>query len=151
MSGNHWQGLTGQNLGASDWFQMDQARINLFAEATLDDQFIHVDPVAAAETPFGGTIAHGLLTLSMVPHLLYPLLAPHVPAGSTSVNYGIDRLRFLVPVKNSDRIRLLAEISSAEEKEPGRALLRIAITVEIEGSEKPALVAETLVMMMAPE
>jgi len=143
--------LLGQSLGTSDWFAMSQERINLFAAATLDFQAIHIDPEQAAKTPFGGTIAHGLLTLSLVPHLLYPLLTPHLPAESTSVNYGIDKLRFIQPVRNDDQIRLQVTVNGSEAKDPGRVLLRLGVTVEIAGADKPALISESLVMIMAAD
>ncbi len=139
---------SGQDLGISEWFVMDQARIDGFAEVTLDFQAIHVDPEVAAKTPFGGTIAHGLLTLSLVPHLLYPLLNPCIPRGVTLVNYGVESMRFLQPVKSTDRIRLHAEVQGVEEKEPGRILLRLANTVEIEHADKPALISQSLVMVL---
>ena len=145
-----WSQLVGESLGVSDWLQMDQQRINAFAEATGDHQFIHVDPVAAAQTPFGGTIAHGLLTLSLIPHWLYPLLAPHTSGQVTTVNYGTDNLRYLLPVRSSDRVRLNASVASVEEKGPGRTLVRLNTTVEIEGADKPALVAESLLMVIEP-
>ncbi|BFM05942.1 MaoC family dehydratase [Halioxenophilus aromaticivorans] len=138
----------GQALGISDWFAMDQSRIDAFAEVTLDFQAIHVKPEVAALTPFGGTIAHGLLTLSIVPHLLYPLLNPHITPGVTLVNYGVEALRFLQPVRSTDRIRLHARVQGVEEKEPGRILLRLANTVAIENSDKPALVSESLIMVL---
>lgn len=145
-----WSKLVGQSLGESDWFQMDQARINAFADATLDQQFIHVDPEAAAKTPFGGTIAHGLLTLSMIPHLLYPMLEPYNREGAMSVNYGIDRLRFLQPVANNDRLRLQVSVTGCEEKGPGRVLLKLGVSMAIENQDKPALIAESLTMIIDP-
>jgi acyl dehydratase len=133
----------GQELGCSDWLTIDQARINLFAEATGDRQFIHLDPVRAATTPFGGTIAHGLLSLSLIPHLLEGIMV--LPQGLKMVlNYGLDGVRFLQPVPVNARVRLRLALLEAGEKRAGEWLLRARATLEIEGEEKPALVAEPL-------
>jgi acyl dehydratase len=124
---------------------IEQERIDRFAEVTLDDQLIHSDPVRAAQTPLGSTIAHGYLTLSLVPHLSKDIAL--VPEGlAMAFNYGLDRLRFLQPVKSGSRVRLRMTILDVREKAPGRYLARAEATVEIEGEEKPALVARTLVM-----
>ncbi len=137
------QDYVGKDLGHSEWLTIDQARINLFAEATGDFQFIHVDPIKAAKTPFGSTIAHGLLSLALVPKLLENLLV--VPEGlDRVVNYGLDNLRFLNPVKVGSRVRLSARLLSAREKSPGQWLLRVQTTLRIEGEEKPAFSAEQL-------
>jgi acyl dehydratase len=137
--------LGGRELGPSPWFRIEQERIDRFAEVTLDDQLIHSDPVRAAQTPLGSTIAHGYLTLSLVPHLSKDIAL--VPEGlAMAFNYGLDRLRFLQPVKSGSRVRLRMTILDVREKAPGRYLARAEATVEIEGEEKPALVARTLVM-----
>ncbi len=135
----------GREVGVSGWLLVDQERINRFADATGDHQFIHVDPERAAETPFGAAIAHGFLTLS--------LLAPLAGEGGIrlanavmNINYGLDKLRFISPVKAGSRIRARFELAGAEEKKPGHHLLRHNVTVEIEGENKPALVAEWLGM-----
>jgi len=135
----------GKELGCSDWLTIDQERINLFAEATGDFQFIHVDPVKAAQTPFGGTIAHGLLSLSLVPKLMEDLLV--MPEGMKMVvNYGLDSVRFIQPVRVNSRVRLKVQLTDATEKKPGQWLLKATTTMEIEGQEKPAFVAEPLSM-----
>lgn len=137
----------GQELGSSDWFEINQARINAFADATLDYQFIHVDEVAAKETPFGSTIAHGFLTLSLLPHLQASvdgfLCANNL---KMAVNYGFDKLRFMAPVKVDNKIRARAKLLEASERKPGQWLLTFQITVDIQGEEKPALIAEWLLM-----
>jgi acyl dehydratase len=133
----------GKELGRSAWLTIDQERINLFAEATGDYQFIHVDPVKAAQTPFGGTIAHGFLSLSLIPKLMEDILI--LPEGvKMVVNYGLDSVRFIQPVKVNSRVRLKVELSDATEKKPGQWLLKATCTLEIEGSEKPAYIAESL-------
>ncbi|EKN44620.1 MULTISPECIES: MaoC family dehydratase [Pseudomonas syringae group] len=135
----------GKELGCSDWLTIDQERINLFAEATGDFQFIHVDPVKAANTPFGATIAHGFLTLSLIPKLMGDLLV--LPEGMKMViNYGLDTVRFVQPVLVNSRVRLKVELTDATEKKPGQWLLKATTTMEIEGQEKPAFVAEPLSM-----
>ncbi|WP_122584923.1 MaoC family dehydratase [Pseudomonas viridiflava] len=135
----------GKELGCSDWLTIDQERINLFAEATGDFQFIHVDPVKAAHTPFGATIAHGFLTLSLIPKLMGDLLV--LPEGMKMViNYGLDTVRFVQPVLVNSRVRLKVELTDATEKKPGQWLLKATTTMEIEGQEKPAFVAEPLSM-----
>ncbi|MBI6854604.1 MaoC family dehydratase [Pseudomonas cichorii] len=135
----------GKELGRSEWLTIDQERINLFAEATGDFQFIHVDPVKAAQTPFGGTIAHGLLSLSLIPKLMGDLLV--MPEGlKMVVNYGLDSVRFVQPVKVDSRVRLKVELTDATEKKPGQWLLKATATMEIDGQEKPAFVAEPLTL-----
>ncbi|MCW1247461.1 MaoC family dehydratase [Pseudomonas sp. SAICEU22] len=133
----------GKELGCSDWLTIDQDRINLFAEATGDFQFIHVDPVKAAQTPFGSTIAHGFLSLSLIPKLMEDILI--LPEGvKMVVNYGLDSVRFIQPVKVDSKVRLKVELVDATEKKPGQWLLKATATLEIEGSEKPAYIAEPL-------
>lgn len=133
----------GKELGCSEWLTIDQERINLFAEATGDFQFIHVDPAKAAQTPFGGTIAHGFLSLSLIPKLMEGLLV--LPEGlKMVVNYGLDSVRFVQPVKVDSRVRLKVELSDVMEKKPGQWLLKVIATLEIDGEEKPAFVAEPL-------
>ncbi len=133
----------GKELGYSQWLKIDQARINLFAEATGDFQFIHVDPVKAAKTPFGSTIAHGFLSLSLIPKLMEDLLV--VPEGlKMVVNYGLDSVRFIQPVKVDSNVRLKVELAEVTEKKPGQWLLKATVTMEIEGVDKPAFIAEPL-------
>jgi len=128
----------------SPWFTVDQATIDRFADATIDHQFIHVDPVRAAETPFGGTVAHGLLTLSLLPHLLTSIPEFELPAVRMGVNYGFDRVRFVHPVRSGSQIRAAATLVSMDEIAPGQFQQTHDITVEIDGVEKPALVATWL-------
>jgi acyl dehydratase len=135
----------GKELGRSEWLTIDQARINLFAEATGDHQFIHVDPVKAAQTPFGSTIAHGFLSLSLMPKLMEDILI--MPEGlKMAVNYGLDSVRFIQPVKVNSNVRLVLTLLDASEKKPGQWLLKAQAVLEIEGSEKPAYIAEQLTL-----
>lgn len=137
----------GADLGASEWFTIDQARINDFAAATLDHQFIHVDPERAKATPFGTTIAHGYLTLSLLPYLQTTIDDFLMPRGmKMGMNYGFDKLRFMAPVKVDSRIRARARLLDATEKKPGQWLLKLEYTVDIEGGDKPAMVAEWLLL-----
>ena len=127
----------------SDWVEVTQAMIDRFAEATGDHQFIHVDPERAAATPFGGTIAHGFLTLSLMPLLASKVPdAPRLAGARMGVNYGGDRVRFLTPVRSGSRVRGRFKLLSFEEKKPGQFQQSTEFTVEIEGSPKPALIAE---------
>jgi acyl dehydratase len=133
----------GQEIGVSEWITVDQSRIDAFAEATEDHQFIHVDAEAAAKTPFGGTIAHGFLSLSLLSRMAYDVML--VPDTlKMGVNYGFDRVRFLAPVRSGKRVRGRFVLEDATEKAPGQLLTRHAVTVEIEGEEKPALTATWL-------
>lgn len=135
----------GKELGRSEWLTIDQARINLFAEATGDFQFIHVDPEQAAKTPFGSTIAHGFLTLSLIPKLMEGILV--LPEGlKMVVNYGLDSVRFIQPVKVDSKVRLKVDLTEAFEKKPGQWLLKFTATLEIDGQEKPAYIAEPLTL-----
>lgn len=139
--------LVGTDLGTSDWFLIDQGRINAFADATLDHQFIHVNPEQAKATPFGGTIAHGFLTVSLLPYLQASMADLVLPQGvKMGINYGFDKLRFMAPVKVGRRVRARAKLLDAAEKKPGQWLLKSEYTIEIEGEDKPALVAEWLMM-----
>jgi acyl dehydratase len=137
------QDYVGKELGRSDWLTIDQQRINQFAECTGDHQFIHVDPVKAKNTPFGSTIAHGFLSLSLIPVLLESLML--VPEGlKMAVNYGLDSVRFIQPVKVDSRVRLAAKVLDITEKRPGQWLIKIEATLEIDGEQKPAYIAESL-------
>lgn len=137
------RGRVGEVLGQSEWFEIDQARVNAFADVTLDHQFIHVDPERAAQTPLGGPVVHGYLTLSLLPHLMQQV--GFVPTDATlALNYGLDRVRFLTPVSVGSRVRAVAKLTECSDKAPGQVLLKVEATVEIEGVEKPALVAQTL-------
>ena len=131
----------GQEVGVSDWLEVNQARINAFADTTDDHQFIHVDPEAAMFTPFGGTIAHGFLTLSLLSRMAADaMLRPE--AVKMGVNYGFDKIRFLAPVHSGQRVRGRFVLSSFEEKRPGQFQFTHQVTVEIEGEDKPALIAD---------
>ena len=135
--------MVGERLGVSEWFLVDQERVNRFADVTLDHNFIHVDPARAKATPFGGTIAHGFLTLS----LLVPLCMAFIPEpeGRTLlVNYGFDKIRFVAPVRVGKRVRALGTLAEVSERKPGNLVMKIDVTVEIENDDKPALVAEWL-------
>jgi len=131
----------GRDLGTSSWCAVDQEQVNLFATATGDRQWIHIDPLRAGHGPFGGTVAHGYLTLALVPGLLDELLT--VADGTTIVNYGIERIRFPAPVRVGSRVRLQAVLVAAEPRDSG-VLCRVGVTVEVEGSTKPALAGEIL-------
>jgi acyl dehydratase len=136
----------GEEVGASSWIAIDQARIDQFAGATEDRQFIHVDPATAAQTPFGGTIAHGFLSLSLLSRMGADAML--VPEGlQMAVNYGLDRVRFLAPVRSGSRVRGRFILDSVEEKGPGQLLMRHNVTVEIEGEDRPALSAVWLALM----
>lgn len=137
-------GLVGQELGTSDWFQFDQNRINKFADVTEDRQFIHVDPARAADSPFGGTIVHGMLTLSLIVHLCENFV-PAIEGVRMVINYGFDRVRFATPVKADGRVRAVVMLKDAKERS-GQILVKAKITIEVEGKSKPALVAEWLTM-----
>jgi acyl dehydratase len=135
-----------EEVGVSSWLTIDQARIDAFAEATEDRQFIHTDPAAAAQTMFGGTIAHGFLTLSLLSRMgAEAMLLPET--AKMAVNYGFDRIRFLAPVRSGSRVRGRFTLDSVEEKAPGQILMRHVVTVEIEGGDKPALTAVWLGLM----
>ena len=139
------QDYVGKELGRSEWLTIDQQRINQFAECTGDHQFIHVDPVKAKHTPFGGTIAHGFLSLSLIPKLMEGLMI--MPEGlKMAVNYGLDSVRFIQPVKVDSRVRLAVSILEVTEKRPGQWLIKAQATLEIEGEEKPAYIAEPLTL-----
>lgn len=136
----------GDEVGVSDWILVDQARIDAFADDTDDRQFIHVDPVAAARTPFGGTIAHGFLTLSLLSRMAADaMLRPETIR--MGVNYGFDKVRFLAPVRSGKRVRGRFVLAAFEEKRPGQYQFTHQVTVEIEGEDKPALIADWIGMI----
>ena len=134
--------LVGTHVGYSDWMEITQERVNTFADATGDHQWIHVDPERAKDGPFGGTIAHGYLTLSLGPVLMPSILI--VTGVKMGVNYGCEKVRFLSPVKVGSRVRLGAELSKIEDLPNNGAQVYMTFTFEIEGSEKPAAVAEII-------
>ena len=136
-------GRIGEEVGVSSWLTVDQPRIEAFADATEDHQFIHVDPQAAAAAGLGGTIAHGFLSLSLLSRMAAEGML--IPEGvKMALNYGFDRVRFLAPVKSGKRVRGRFTLDSVEEKAPGQVLMRHLVTVEIEGEDKPALAATWL-------
>jgi acyl dehydratase len=132
----------GTELGPTEWLEIDQVRVNLFADATDDHQWIHVDPQRAADGPFGGTIAHGLLTLSLLPHFTHQLYT--VDNIAMAINYGYNKVRFITPVKVGSKLRARAQIAQVD-KLDGAVQATVPVTVEIEGSDKPAAVAESIV------
>jgi acyl dehydratase len=132
----------GSQLGPTDWLEVTQDRVNLFADATDDHQWIHVDPERAANGPFGGTIAHGLLSLSLLPHFTHQLYT--VDNIAMAINYGYNKVRFITPVPVGSKIRARAEIAKVDQLE-GAVQAMLTTTVEIEGSDKPAAVAESIV------
>jgi acyl dehydratase len=140
--------FVGRELGVSDWMTVDQERINQFAQCTGDNQWIHVDVERARrESPFGTTIAHGYLTLSLLPAMQYAVGT--LPDGiKAALNYGTDKVRFINPVKAGARIRDHIRLVGAEDKGNGRVLMTTRHTVEIEGEDKPAMVADTLAMLL---
>ena len=136
----------GKEVGLTDWLEVNQDRINIFAEATGDFQYIHIDESRAAETPFGTTIAHGFLTLSLLSKLSSMGGGIKLKSAVMGINYGLDKVRFINPVKVNSKIRARFELVNAEEKKPKHYLLKHNVTVEIDGEEKPALIAEWLGM-----
>jgi acyl dehydratase len=134
--------LAGTDLGASDWFEVTQDRVNLFADATDDHQWIHTDPERALSGPFGGTIAHGYLTLSLLIPLFNELL--EVRGVKMSVNYGLEKVRFPAPVRVGGKIRLLGIVDAVEDVAGNGVQMALTFTVEIEGGPKPACVAKAL-------
>ncbi len=133
----------GTTVGTSDWILVAQDRIHAFAEATEDRQFIHVDEAAAAQTPFGGTIAHGFLSLSLLSRMAADVMQ-FPETIKMGVNYGLDRVRFIAPVRAGKRVRGHFTLDGIEEKAPGQLLVRHSVTVEIENEPKPALTAQWL-------
>ncbi|MGS1016835.1 MaoC family dehydratase [Allosphingosinicella humi] len=131
----------GSDLGGSAWIEVDQADIDAFADITYDHQFIHVDPVAAARTPFGGTVAHGFLTLSLLSRMAADVML--VPDTTRLVvNYGFEKVRFIAPVRSGKRVRGHFTLAAVDEKQPGQWQFVHRVTVEIEGEDKPALQAD---------
>lgn len=142
------KGLIGQEVGVSDWLVIDQKRINQFADCTDDHQWIHVDVEKAAKGPFGKTIAHGFLTLSLIPAMGACIRLPFDKADiQMGINYGLNKVRFLNPVPVDSRVRSRITLAGVEEKAPGKIMLTYRHSIEIEGQAKPACAAETLAMM----
>lgn len=150
ISVEDFKNSAGTELGPSDWLLIDQQRINIFADATNDHQFIHVDPEKAAATPFGSTIAHGFLSLSLISHLVGQIMLK--PKGTVmGINYGSDKVRFLQPVKVNSRVRARARVEKVSTRPGGQFLVKSTITVEIENEQRPALVAEVLSLYIVKE
>ncbi|WND01951.1 MaoC family dehydratase [Temperatibacter marinus] len=146
---NELENFVGEVTGTSEWFQVTQDQISLFADATHDHQFIHIDPERAADTMFGSTIAHGFLTLSMLSHLAIDCMIT-IPDPEMVINYGLDTVRFMSPVKVDKRIRAVCKLVDVQVKGAGkRALCKYDISIEIEGEKRPAMNAEWLMMFMA--
>jgi acyl dehydratase len=144
LSAGEWKLLVGSEVGVSSWATVDQSMISAFGEVTGDRQYIHVDPERAkAESPYGGTIAHGFLTLAMLPAMARDAL-PELKDVRARINYGFDRVRFLAPVPAGARIRARFRLLEAEERKPKELTLKYAVTVEIDGSGTPAVAAEWL-------
>ena len=147
-----FKSIEGLEEGVGDWFEVDQARINLFADATMDHQFIHIDPEKSAElSPYKVTIAHGFLTLSLIVHLggSVPIPKPEALAGVfMGVNYGLDKVRFPAPVPVYSKVRARHRLIEAEFKTPNTIQLKRAVTIELEGADKPVCVAESLTRLM---
>ena len=141
LSVDDYKAKAGSELGVSDWLTVDQAKIDAFANCTGDHQFIHVNPELAKQTPFGTTIAHGFLTLSLLPVLAYGVL-PAIDGAKMGVNYGMNKLRFMAPVKSGKRIRARFKLIDVTERAPGVLQSTTEVTAEIEGEDKPALIAE---------
>ena len=140
------QAQIGKEVGVTDWVEITQDRIDAFADVTEDHQWIHVDPERAAkQTPFGGTIAHGFLTLSLASKFAYEVL-PAQPGQAMGINYGFNKLRFLNPVVTGDRVRARFKLNSVERKGDNRLLRELEMTIEIDGKDTPALVADWLGM-----
>jgi acyl dehydratase len=141
--------FVGRELGVSDWVTVDQDCINQFAACTGDHQWIHVDVARARrESPFGGPVAHGFLSLSLTAAMVTQVGAVP-PDAAAALNYGLDKVRFLAPVKVGARVRTRASLMSAEPKEGGRLLVKVQSSLEVEGEQKPAVIAEMLVMLVA--
>ena len=143
------ESYVGKELGATDWFKIDQERINKFADATLDHQFIHVDP-EQAKPIFGSTVAHGFLTLSLTAGIPFSQegLGLVLEGTKMGLNYGLDKVRFLSPVPVNSEVRFKIKCNDITEKNPGQFLLKNEVTMEIKGVEKPAYIAETLSMFV---
>jgi acyl dehydratase len=135
------EGAAGRELGTSEWHEITQGQINQFAGATGDHQWIHVDPEAAANGPFGTTVAHGYLTLALLPRLLGEIVS--ISDAAIGVNYGTEKLRFTAPVPSGSRVRLHAKLLKAERRGPG-VIWNVGVEIEVEGQEKPALVGEVV-------
>jgi acyl dehydratase len=145
-----FKNAAGTELGPTEWLLVDQERINRFADATDDHQFIHVDAEKAASTPFGSTIAHGFLSLSLIPHLLEQIML--IPEGTVmGINYGADKVRFSHPLKVNSRVRATARIEKISVRSGGQFMVKTKVKLEIENTERPALSAEILSLIVVEE
>lgn len=150
ISVEDFKNCAGTELEPSEWLKIDQERIDCFADATSDHQFIHVDAEKAAATPFGSTIAHGFLTLSLLSHLMGPTML--IPRGTVmGINYGSDKVRFIQPVKVNARVRTKCKITDVKARPGGQFMVKVAVTVEIEGERRPALMADILSLYIVKE
>lgn len=136
----------GKEVGVTDWFEIDQDRVNKFADVTEDHQYIHIDEERAAQTPFGTTIVHGFLTLSLISMFKGNNGGINLENAAMTINYGLDKVRFINPVKVGSKVRARFQLVSCDEKNPNQYLMKHNVTVEIEGEDKPALIAEWLGM-----
>ena len=141
LTADDYRARVGTEVGVSDWIEVTQERIDRFADVTDDRQFIHIDPVAAAKTPFGGTIAHGYLTLSLLSAMAASAM-PEIEGTRMGVNYGLNKVRFMAPVRSGKRIRGRFTLADVAEHSAGVLQSTVAVSVEIEGEDKPAFVAE---------
>ena len=147
MKTEDWHRFLGQTLGTSPWQTINQQKINEFADVTGDHQAIHVDPEFAKSGPFGATVAHGFLLISIVPEMIYPILKEQA-SDKVWLNYGSNKLRFINPVKVNSEVRIHVTLAKVEEKEAGAHLLQCDVTMEIRGEEKPAFISESLFMLL---
>ena len=141
--------MLGDELGCSDWLIVDQSMIDQFAHVTKDHQFIHVDPQKASLTPFGTTIAHGFLTLSLLSHLAETGFGFTLEGSKFGLNYGFDKIRFISPVKVGSEIRARAKLVSVTERGQGRVIIKQSVVVEVKGTDKAALTADWLIMYVS--
>ncbi|MBE3200275.1 MaoC family dehydratase [Frankia sp. CH37] len=149
ITGAELVGASDLDLGASPWRVVDQRRVDAFADATDDQQWIHVDPERAATGPFGGTIAHGYLTLSLVPAMLKELLT--ITDHGRGTNYGLERVRFTSPVRVGSEIRLAASIKDGRRRDDGGVQYRVALAIQVRGQDRPAMVAESIYLTYPAE
>lgn len=150
ISFDEYRQFVGRQIGVSRWLLVDQDRIDAFAKVTEDEQFIHIDPQAAKLSPFGSTIAHGFLSLSLLSAMSYSAI-PAIAGAEMAVNYGLNSVRFLSPVKSGARIRGVFTLNDLRERSPGQWQSTFGVTVEIDGVDKPALVAEWLALAVMPQ
>ena len=148
LSLSNYRAVIGHEIGRSDWVLIDQPMINAFAALTGDNQYIHIDPIRARESPLGGTVAHGFLTLAIIGGL-GPKVIPPIEGTKIGYNYGFNSIRLVAPVPSGSRIRAVFVAKGVEQRAPGQVTLTFGVTVEIEGRSKPALVAEWLTLMVS--